>query len=190
MPLTPYTHSGIEFLLDPDNTFFIEEDPERAALQGVKTVEFISTIKSKNYFVEAKSSVALKEICDSRNALHDGVPFPPGWRIQTYFKQFTQDILQKFLDSFSYTKACLDGWHGADKKEEIKEKLKKLDKENLLFVLVVNTDDLQSLIPILDELKRISKHFLNSWNIPEKNLKVVSYSNASLIDLQCHRPLR
>lgn len=144
-----FIESGMTFgPFNDSQIFYIEKSKMLKRCNGIKSVEFIyHKKKTVLMFVEAKSSSPIK-----RSGNMDE------------YEAFLDEIIQKFTDSFHlYMAGLLKRKSGH---EEISEELMKADYEKMrfVFVLIINGHEETWLAPLIEDLKRMMKHFCKIWN--------------------------
>ncbi len=135
--------SGMVFEFEDDQIFQIEgSDLHRSIGDGIKTVEFITCLKENQLdFVEAKSSSPR-----------------PAKGNQERFKEFIDEISDKFMHSFQLYLSAFLGRHGT---HGITGNIMVVDhsKAKYTFILIVKGHEIEWLTPLKDALeKKILAH--------------------------------
>lgn len=185
-----FVESGMTFTFDDGNCYRIEKDPLmhvccHGSTQNNMTCECVSVINGHHYFIEAKQSAPNK----SAGSIHDlrlnGRPLPANWVAYDNYHKYLRDITKKFVDSASLLKALFEGRHGVRRKTDLPLPLKKLNFDRVRFILIINPQKdypeayyRRNIIPLMDSLKSEMKPFLNTWNIPDKSVKILLPSQA------------
>lgn len=175
-----FEESGMTFSFDDGCCFRIEQDPLmkkscKGSTNNNMSCECVALCKDRVCFIEAKKSAPLSV----RGELTDRPP--QGWRIYDNLQVYWRDITKKFVDSFSALKALLEGHHGNARKSQVGLSVKTLEFNKLQFVLILNLPggfDMARFPGHQDKLKQEMRPFLNTWNIPDTSVKVVSPSLA------------
>lgn len=153
--------SGMHFICDSRDTFFVEKYVHDARLQGVKAVEFIKRRKSGLIFlVEAKASA----------------PHPEG-TLQGKFKEFIDEVAQKAIDGFSLLFSVIT----SRRKVELGEFLTSIDyaKVNFCLVLVIKNHEKEWLPNVQDALKEYLRHFYTAWDWGSRPVLVLNEEMAA-----------
>ena len=153
--------SGMHFICDPRDTFFVEKYAQDARLQGVKAVEFIRRRKSGLIFlVEAKTSA----------------PHPDG-ESPNDFMIFIDEVAQKAIDGFSLLFSVIN----SRRKSEIGELLASVDyaKTDFCFVLVIKNHEKEWTINVQDKLREHLRHFCTAWNWGSRPVLVLNEEMAA-----------
>lgn len=138
--------SGMYFIYDPCDTFFVEKYAQDAGLRSVKVVEFIRKRKADLIvMVEAKTSA----------------PHPEGIS-KGKFKEFIGEVAQKAIDGFSLLFSVIT----SRRKVELGEFLASIDyaKANFCLVLVIKNHEKEWLPNVQDALREYLRHFYTAWN--------------------------
>lgn len=153
--------SGMHFICDPRDTFFVEKYVHDARLQGVKAVEFIKRRKSGLIFlVEAKTSA----------------PHPEG-ESPNDFMMFIDEVAQKAIDGFSLLFSIISSRREA----EIGELLASANyaKMDFCLVLVIKNHERDWLPNVHDALKEYLRHFYTAWDWGSRPVLVLNEEMAA-----------
>ena len=151
------TESGMNFRVDDEKTFRIEESEFMRRHNAVKSVEYIELRKGRIVLVEAKSSF----------------PKVDG---QTDFNKNVSDISEKFAHSLEYFISCKMGYNKC-KADEIPAELADCDMirdKGLDFILVINCTGMdRGVIPhmlsvIQDAFTKKMRAVCEIWNATVK----------------------
>jgi hypothetical protein len=174
-----FEESGMTFSFDDGRCFRIEQDPLmkspcKGSTNNNMSCECVAVCQDTVCFIEAKKSAPLSVRGELKCR-------PEGWRVYDNLQVYWRDITKKFVDSFSALKALLEGHHGNARKSQVGLPVKALDFDKLKFVLILNLPggiDKARFPGHQDKLKQEMRPFLNTWNIPDTSVKVVSPSLA------------
>lgn len=186
MSLITFEESGLAFKFEDDNCFIVENDPlvrsqdSRKSTQNNKACECVTFINNYHCFIEAKQSAPRGPECSVKDLRLHGLPVPPNWEIYDNYHKFLREIAKKFIDSFIILKAITEGRHGIERLSRLPLPTKKLDIDKIRFILIVNLGnrntrnvDKEGLNSLQQAIRTELSPFLKTWNIKERNIKVV-----------------
>lgn len=153
--------SGMYFICDPCDTFFVEKYAQDAGLRSVKVVEFIRKRKADLIvMVEAKTSA----------------PHPEGIS-KGKFKEFIDEVAQKAIDGFSLLFSIISSRREA----EIGELLASVDyaKTDFCFVLVIKNHEKEWTSNVQDKLREHLRHFYTAWKWGSRPVLVLNEEMAA-----------
>ena len=132
---------------------------------SVKIAEFIAFYDDENQVcevIEAKSSSPNPENNEGNN--------------KQRFNDFIDEICQKFINSFNLFLANRLERHSNDDYMEMPELFRNTNFSTLgfKFVLIIKNHRITWLQHISDELKQKMKSFIKTWNIHDRNIKVIN----------------
>lgn len=178
-----FVESGLNFRLADNNCFRIEKHSlalkhHRHSSQNIKACEFISFIKDRMVFVEAKSSAPLNTNGKVEDLMLNGVKMPDNWTAYDNYTTFLRNITKKFVDSYNILRAISEGRHGIEERKNLHLPSTTVDNENIEFVLILNLPSnagnvkRESLSSLRDALTNEMRPFLSIWRIPSDAVKV------------------